>query len=308
MDQAAPGRWTASWATAEAVRDGGTAWPTCLCAVPLPGTATDVMPPASPPLEDGQPRSRIENPHRRRGSAGRWAARTPFGQAARRCGCPGAGTGERDTSFARIEPSATGPPAQGRDAARAPVGVARPPFPPFPAPAIMQLGAERCVAGGCMIGYPPMRTLLLSCLVLLLGCSTTPTVSSEQWSLHEAAYGGDVAALRRMLEGGANPNSRNRYRETPLHMACYGRHPEAVTVLLAAGANVHSDHGADPLHIAVNLDEPQIVRLLVNVGADPRRRTAGGKTARDLAHNGDVLSLLDGWRDNPLLERTGRER
>jgi len=55
--------------------------------------------------------------------------------------------------------------------------------------------------------------------------------------LHAAAARGDAAEIPRLVAGGANPNSRDRYQRTPLHVAAYrGRH-DAMRALVKAGAD-----------------------------------------------------------------------
>jgi ankyrin repeat protein len=88
----------------------------------------------------------------------------------------------------------------------------------------------------------------------------------------EAAAGGDVATLRRLLS--AEPGlarERNSNGSTGLHLA--GKHPEAVRVLLEHGADPNArDVGdnATPLFFAAGGGPIETVRLLLDAGADPR--------------------------------------
>ena len=77
-----------------------------------------------------------------------------------------------------------------------------------------------------------------------------PTVSPDSshtggqcrgWTeLHSAAQRGDLAAVRLLLERGADPNAREEGdNTTPLHWAAAGRHLEIVRALLDAGGDVH---------------------------------------------------------------------
>jgi len=52
-----------------------------------------------------------------------------------------------------------------------------------------------------------------------------------------AAAGADVASLRTGLDSGANPDVRDSYRRTPLHVAAYVGQHEIMRLLVAAGAN-----------------------------------------------------------------------
>jgi cytochrome c len=113
--------------------------------------------------------------------------------------------------------------------------------------------------------------------------------------LMKPAGAGDVAALKTLLEEGADPNPDGSF--SPLFFAARGGHIDAVTLLL--------DHGADPngltrnggaLHIAARHGDVEIVRLLLERGADPNLVGAEqNKTPlHDAAYNGsmEIVQLL----------------
>ncbi len=52
-----------------------------------------------------------------------------------------------------------------------------------------------------------------------------------------AAARGDARDIGKLAAGGANVNVRDGYRRTPLHVAAYGGHHEAMRALARAGAN-----------------------------------------------------------------------
>jgi len=105
-----------------------------------------------------------------------------------------------------------------------------------------------------------------------------------------AADGGDVTTLGRILELGEDVDSLDRYGQTALMLAARNGHHDAVRVLVEAGADL--DHTAkyhlSALMLAVINDRVSIVRLLVEAGADTEIRGSGApgfadKTAADLA-------------------------
>jgi hypothetical protein len=87
--------------------------------------------------------------------------------------------------------------------------------------------------------------------------------------LHLMAKRNDAAALRWLLDHGADVNGRWAHWDadvTPLHLAASQGHVEAVRVLLAAGADStvrDSQHDSDALGWASFFQKPDIVRLIV---------------------------------------------
>ena len=109
---------------------------------------------------------------------------------------------------------------------------------------------------------------------------------------------GDLAALRRLLAAGADPNAvdpgGNHW--TPLFHAIHKGQVSAVDLLLTAGADpITRRGGLTPLLMAVGTGNARVVRRLLNAGADPR----GDDLILLTAVSGGALSDLD----NPLLGR-----
>lgn len=86
--------------------------------------------------------------------------------------------------------------------------------------------------------------------------------------LHLMAKRNDVAAVKWLLEQGANPNARWAHWDavvTPLHLASSQGHAEVVRLLLAAGADPSirdSKHDSDPVGWATFFRQPHIVQIL----------------------------------------------
>jgi ankyrin repeat protein len=88
--------------------------------------------------------------------------------------------------------------------------------------------------------------------------------------LMEAAFRGDTATVRALLDEGADVNVKNEAGASPLMRAVY--HVDTAALLLDRGANVNakSDDGRTPLLIAAGIpDGAAIVKLLLDRGADP---------------------------------------
>jgi len=117
--------------------------------------------------------------------------------------------------------------------------------------------------------------------------------------LLEAAFRGDTATVRALLDEGADVNLTNEAGASPLMRAVY--HVDTAALLLERGANVNakSDDGRTPLLIAAGMpDAVAIVKLLLDHGADPSAAapSLGGPTTplteAASAGNETVLRLL----------------
>ncbi|HYY48925.1 MAG TPA: ankyrin repeat domain-containing protein [Thermoplasmata archaeon] len=115
-----------------------------------------------------------------------------------------------------------------------------------------------------------------------------------------AAFFGHSEAVKVLLESGADINLRgpSRFANTALDAAVAGDHADVVRILLAAHGdpNVRSEGTYTPLHKAAAHGNLEIVRMLVNGGADPKATRDGGKTPLDdarEAHQDAVVRWLD---------------
>ncbi|KAI5886746.1 ankyrin, partial [Schizophyllum commune H4-8] len=92
--------------------------------------------------------------------------------------------------------------------------------------------------------------------------------------------GSHLRLARVLLDAGANIDSRTNSGSTPLHYAAQGRHLDVVRELINRGADVHARRikdGSIPLHLAVA--EPSVVQLLLDAGSDPNIRDHSSHTA-----------------------------
>ena len=118
-----------------------------------------------------------------------------------------------------------------------------------------------------------------------------------------AAFNGHAAAVRVLLEQGGKVDAKDKNGRTALLFASSGPFEETVGLLLKKGAAVNTQgtlEGFTALMTAAAEGQLQVVRLLLQNGADPALKDADGDTAESFARqkgHGDVVKLLSGPRD-----------
>lgn len=131
----------------------------------------------------------------------------------------------------------------------------------------------------------------------------------------EAAAVGDVDTLAELLD--ADPSLVSAVADdgfTPLHLAVFFRNPAAARLLVARGAPLEAvadnPMRVRPLHSAAASGDTEVVRLLVEAGADVDATQEGGFTPlHAVAQNGDdeaVEILLEAGANPVPLTADGR--
>jgi ankyrin repeat protein len=118
--------------------------------------------------------------------------------------------------------------------------------------------------------------------------------------LQRAARRGHLQVARILLERNAEVNSRNHYGSTPLLLASEYGSPDVMQLLLDhnADVNVRDGDGDTPLHRAVLRDQPEVARILLELKVEVNSRNDNGTTPLHLASAGrlegnpDVVRLL----------------
>lgn len=117
--------------------------------------------------------------------------------------------------------------------------------------------------------------------------------------LHLAAFFGNLGTVKALLKRGArvDPVSENDLGVRPLNSAVAGPHPEIVRVLLEHGADPNEPErtGFSPLHVAAENSDADSIRLLLGAGADPTRRSKDDRSPADLARErgrDDLVAML----------------
>lgn len=105
--------------------------------------------------------------------------------------------------------------------------------------------------------------------------------------LHYSVLKGEMDAVEQAIFEGIDVSSQDDNGMTPLHFAAQEQHIEVTKTLLQAGANpnIYDRNGNGPLWVAVlsTRDSFEIVKMLLDSGADPDKLNNAKRTPKDLA-------------------------
>ena len=107
----------------------------------------------------------------------------------------------------------------------------------------------------------------------------------------------DTTLVRLLLDRGANVDSEDKERLTPLHLTASDGYTGIVRLLLNHGADRDAEDkdGWTPLHLASSDDHAITVRLLLNYGASLNAKNQKGRTPLQVASTqgmGNVVEIL----------------
>jgi len=143
-------------------------------------------------------------------------------------------------------------------------------------------------------------------------------------ALELAARAGHGDVVKLLVSSGARVEAQDNLDRQPLHSAAINGHGEVARLLIDKGEKVDAaDHfGDQPLHLAASCGQgifgllgnmsfgnnlpsgyQEVVKVLLECGADPGALNKNGKTPRDLCRNAEVGKLLQEaereWEENP---------
>lgn len=123
--------------------------------------------------------------------------------------------------------------------------------------------------------------LIIALIAATIGCAPKAMKSADDdpgRAMLGAAEAGDAAEVERLLHSGADPNLNDKLGWTPLAIATNKDHPEVVKLLLDHGADVayRDILGRQPL---ANVRSKEVAKMLLDRGADVNAKDNDGTTA-----------------------------
>jgi ankyrin repeat protein len=124
--------------------------------------------------------------------------------------------------------------------------------------------------------------------------------------LHYACARKDFGMVASTLDSGSNPNARDIYGQTPLHLATQSHRVDIMRKLVDGKANMNSQDnlGDSALHIAARSVFDEGVRMLLELGADPRVTNRKGQAPDAVSKNGRISSMILSYTNSSLEERS----
>jgi ankyrin repeat protein len=126
-----------------------------------------------------------------------------------------------------------------------------------------------------------MRTPVLFIGLTLFGLAAAqvpplPSEKAQYTGLLAAAARGDAVEIERLVARGAKVDVRDGYGRTPLHVAAYGRHADAMRALVKAGADPNAlEHDRyDIVTIAAVADDLPTLKTALALGASAKNVTS----------------------------------
>lgn len=143
------------------------------------------------------------------------------------------------------------------------------------------------------------------------GLTAMKETSLDQ-QLLAAAEQGKIQEVQKLLDEGADVNTKGEHDVTPLHLVAEKGHTQIIQKLLSSKANVDAkaQGNVTPLHLATMGNHVAAVKVLLNAGADPTnkitRGPVAGKNAFEMAEqysNVETQKVLGVPNINPITER-----
>jgi uncharacterized protein len=121
--------------------------------------------------------------------------------------------------------------------------------------------------------------LLPACLATFVShaqVAPSPADKAAYSGILAAAARGDAAEIKALVARGARSDVRDSYQRTPLHVAAYGRHHDAMRALVAAGANPNAleRDRYDIVTIAAVANDVPTLKVALELGCSAKNITS----------------------------------
>eukprot|EP01032_Pedospumella_encystans_P014992 gene14992-17189_t len=115
---------------------------------------------------------------------------------------------------------------------------------------------------------------------------------NEPDNIWVASSDGNLAEVKKLIEGGVGVNSQDEYGYSPLHAAASYGEMVVLEYLLSVGGDVslRDEDGDTPLLVC---EKPDIFQRLVAAGADPHVKNSEGKGIVEKAVEEDAEELIN---------------
>ena len=144
----------------------------------------------------------------------------------------------------------------------------------------------------------PIKYLITTiAAVLVVGCGKS--------SIHQAAYDGDIQAIKQHLVDGMDVNAKDADGWTPLSTAAHEGHREVAELLIAKGADVNAKGVFEmtPLHEAAASGRKEMAEQLIAKGADVNAKNERGQTPVDYAERVNAFHSTERKKETIALLR-----
>ena len=119
---------------------------------------------------------------------------------------------------------------------------------------------------------------LLAALALTVAAQVPPSAAdyAGYTGMHRAAAANDLVMLKAQFASAEDPNVQDGYRRTPLHVAAYRGHHQAMQALVAAGANPDALEydSYDIVTIAAVANDLPTLKVALSLGASAKNITS----------------------------------
>ena len=144
---------------------------------------------------------------------------------------------------------------------------------------------------GVVLG-PAQRMSAASDLDVVVVCNGTTLSPSQPYKLHAAAYLGCLDMVKKLIDGGANINEKDKNDNTPLEVASATGHLDVVDFLIANGADLKRSSGA--LILAAENGKFDVTKYFLDKKLyDVNYRNSYGFTALDLARKYKETKIIN---------------